>query len=522
MRLHRVDQLLQHVAPLDPPTPLSHTFTHRRKHSHAFTHKHLILMQQLAARAKQDRLAKRLLQNGNRFGRQHVVFQARHAYPAYVVKYSLKPEGAIAKLPVVRVQSSVQCISVTVAGKNLYSAKPREMEHSLVLVKMNYNTLAYGKESVFKLHQAEAGSVTTYLSSLTPDEIVVVAAPKLSVRTRFSPIMADVLRSLRSIGGSLHFLDCPYVLVGAKQPHLLTGLVHEDHQSTKAAVEVDLRVIRYNRDTPIAPIAQSHSDPLSDMNPVRWQQGKRNSHGVVWEDFRQVGPQLTAAYQAKDVHVVINGLTVDLPKMKVRGGPMIRCLNSQGEILAPITPKSLRQTDVLSSETAAQRLLSKEVIRVKHAPDMNFMESVRHFTFLLSEQNLGFVNGRKSKEPNALVREVEACSETIEQALATYSSIQRDSPTTNASDDDPEAPLNTEKPFRVRHSSRLTADMATEMFQESRSRRKSKSPLPHMIPINDEDRDRVIEKASRCLRFAHNPARAPMPGAEAMTKDQVC
>ena len=109
-------------------------------------------------------------------------------------------------------------------------------------------------------------------------------------------------------------------------------------------MEVDLRVIRHNRDRPIAPVAQSHSDPFADMTPVRWQQGKRNRHGVAWEDLQQVGPQLTAAYQAKEVHVAINGHTVNLAKMKVGGGPMIRCLNSRGEILAPLTPQSLRQT----------------------------------------------------------------------------------------------------------------------------------------------------------------------------------
>ena len=201
---------------------------------------------------------------------------------------------------------------------------------------------------------------------------------------------------------------------------------------------------------------------------------------------------------------------------------MIRCLNSQGEILAPITPKSLRQTDVLTSETAAQRLLSKEVIRVKDAPDMNFMETVRHFTFLLSKNNLQFANGRKPKDRNTLAREIKAFSETIQQALATHYSIQCENPSTSASNDDLETSLLTKKAMQVRHSSMLTADVATEMFRESRSRRKSKNPLPHMIPINDRDRDRLIDKASRCLRFAHNPARAPMPGAEAMTNDQVC
>ena len=68
-----------------------------------------------------------------------------------------------------------------------------------------------------------------------------------------------------------------------------------------------------------------------------------------------------------------------------------------------LKPKALHQTNILDPETSAERMVSKEVtltliitiahahthshlhhhpqvIRVKDAPDMNFMESVRHFT----------------------------------------------------------------------------------------------------------------------------------------------
>ena len=80
-------------------------------------------------------------------------------------------------------------------------------------------------------------------------EIVAVATSNLSIPSKRFPDVVDVLRSLRSIGGSAHALDCPYVLVGAKHPCLLNGMAHEDHQSGKAAVAVDMRVIRHNRDT---------------------------------------------------------------------------------------------------------------------------------------------------------------------------------------------------------------------------------------------------------------------------------
>ena len=153
---------------------------------------------------------------------------------------------------------------------------------------------------------------------------------------------------------------------------------------------------------------------------------------------------------------------------------------------------------------------------------MNFMESVRHFTFLLSEQNLEFVNGRKSKEPNALVREIEDFSETIQQALATYYSNQCERPTTIIAPNDLERSLITENPLHARHSSARTADVASVMFRESRSRRSQRdNSLSQPVPISESDRDRVIDRARRCLAWAYDPARAPVPGAESMNNEQV-
>merc|ERR1712151_76850 len=99
----------------------------------------------------------------------------------------------------------------------------------------------------------------TFLANLDKDKIVVVVATNRSIPNKWSPTVVDVLRSLRSVGGSLHVLDCPYVLVGAAHPYLLNGLVHEDHQPGKAAVAVDVRVIRHNRDT-VAFSSQTCSD----------------------------------------------------------------------------------------------------------------------------------------------------------------------------------------------------------------------------------------------------------------------
>merc|ERR1719198_622074 len=66
----------------------------------------------------------------------------------------------------------------------------------------------------------------------------------------------------------------------------------------------------------------------------------------------------------------------------------------------------------MSPETSAERMLSKEVLKVKDAPDMSLMESVRHFTFLLSEKNLNFVNGKQSKTPDKLEAEIEEFSKS--------------------------------------------------------------------------------------------------------------
>ena len=68
-----------------------------------------------------------------------------------------------------------------------------------------------------------------------------------------------------------------------------------------------------------------------------------------------------------------------------------------------------------------------------------------------------------------------------------------------------------------------TAAVASAMFRESNGGRESshKSSVSQMRPINIKDRNYVIAKAGRCLKWAHDPARPVVPGAEAMTNDQV-
>merc|ERR1712032_1411947 len=133
--------------------------------------------------------------------------------------------------------------------------------------------------------------------------------------------------------------------------------------------------------------------------------------------------------------------------------------------------------------------------------DMNFMETVRHFTFLRSKQNLKYVNKRKLKDHGVLKREIEEFSKKIQEALATYNPIILYSNDGLTSLDS-------------------TASIATKMLQESKLP-KEKGVKNDADPINKNDRNRVINKAERCLAWAHDPERAAVPGAENMTKDQA-
>ena len=54
-----------------------------------------------------------------------------------------------------------------------------------------------------------------------------------------------------------------------------------------------------------------------------------------------------------------------------------------------------------------------------------------------------------------------------------------------------------------------------------RSKHKNKDKSKHVDIIDESDRNILIEKAKRCLAWAHDPARTVVPGVEDMTKDQV-
>ena len=212
-----------------------------------------------------------------------------------------------------------------------------------------------------------------------------------------------------------------------------------------------------------------------------------------------------------------------------------------------LKPKALHQTNILSPETSAQRMMSKEVLRVKDAPDMNLLETVRHFSFLLSKKTLKFINGEKSKSGESLECEIEEFSAQIQEDLAKYYSEQHKEQKVEVSIDPENFPDNaTSAPVEALSSSARTANAATAMFEESASRKAdSENGVADIDPITKKQQDVVIDKArcltltltltlifililtltltltSRSLAWAHDPDRPAVPGAEQMTNDQV-
>jgi len=166
-----------------------------------------------------------------------------------------------------------------------------------------------------------------------------------------------------------------------------------------------------------------------------------------------------------------------------------------------LKPRTLEQTNMMNPETEVERMASKEVLRVRDAPDMDLMESVRHFTFLLSEQNLKNVNKKKKcKSTKDIKIEVKGFSKQIESAIA-------------------------EKKPQIMHresASTLTAYEVTKMVQKSKLlQRRSNVDAFDIKPINKNERAIVIDKARRSLMWANDPERMTIDGAKDMTAYQA-
>ena len=149
--------------------------------------------------------------------------------------------------------------------------------------------------------------------------------------------------------------------------------------------------------------------------------------------------------------------------------------------------RSLDKTNLLTLETPAQRMVSKDVLEVKDAPDMTLLESVRHMTFLLSDKNIKFIKGRRSKKTKAIEHEIEKYN-VISHVLSA----------------------------RHTEGEHETAD-AAERMQRVSSREKLS-----LYPITESDRDFLISTAKRCLSWARDPARVAVHGAVNVTVEEVC
>ena len=150
----------------------------------------------------------------------------------------------------------------------------------------------------------------------------------------------------------------------------------------------------------------------------------------------------------------------------------------------------------MDPEADVKRMVSNEILRVKHAPDMSLVESIRHFTFLLSDENLNYVKGGKAATASNLKKRMQRFNTKTEESFSRYSSAS-------------EAP-----------ASPLTINAVTKMFKDSAVRKSSNASFG-LKPIDKIDRHIVNDKAEMSLAWAHDPARPVVPGAENMTNDQV-
>jgi len=157
--------------------------------------------------------------------------------------------------------------------------------------------------------------------------------------------------------------------------------------------------------------------------------------------------------------------------------------------------KALHQTNIMSPETSAKKMRSNDILRVKHAPDMNLLETVRHFTYLLSKQNIQSIKMHAHKEYENLKREIKELSQ---DAMA--ENIMHGVEVNKAGDQ------------HMLHDCSFTAKSAAQMLRER---------TPKLTAIGKYNRNKVFDKATRCLEWARDHARPSIPGAESMTNDQA-
>ena len=83
------------------------------------------------------------------------------------------------------------------------------------------------------------------------------------------------------------------------------------------------------------------------------------------------------------------------------------------------------KTNMLNPEVEAKKMLSTKVLRVRDAPDLDPADTVTHASFLLSDENVRFVEGKRCKSRANREREIEEFSvEVREIKPSQYSKVE--------------------------------------------------------------------------------------------------
>ena len=165
-----------------------------------------------------------------------------------------------------------------------------------------------------------------------------------------------------------------------------------------------------------------------------------------------------------------------------------------------LTAMNLHRTNMMKPETCAKKMRSTKVLRVKHAPDMSLLETVQHCTYLLSKENMQS-NTRKGHEN--LKREIQKLSQEAMAENAQEAKVENPLPGTE---------VNNSNRRRMFHACSFTATSAAQM-QRHRTHT--------WTAVSKLNRNKLFNRAKRCLAWAQDPARPVIPGAEHMTNEQV-
>ena len=235
-------------------------------------------------------------------------------------------------------------------------------ENTFVLIAVDANTLKAARAAVFNINNV--ATMITFVTSLGKNEVVMVAS-RQSFPREWSPRAVDVLRSLRSVSGSLHALgSSPFVPTGARRPYLVRGLVHGDHRPGRAGATVDLAL-----PSPLETVSITAS-MTSAMSP-------RASHQHPSNDEQMVLRDMTAEVRHRQTQAIVSSF-------RDAAGVILVITDTQwhlgidGDVFG------------VTGYTARQFLASNPTMRDFQSPDVDRAE-VASFLATVVDPNLTFV-----------------------------------------------------------------------------------------------------------------------------------